>query len=88
VPNDRELTAVTHAMADIEPGLRLHVVTTSKEPARSCSCMASRRPGGNGTHGAGPHIGAPRCPRGGAGSFEDPAPPFGGQLSLRRLRFG
>jgi pimeloyl-ACP methyl ester carboxylesterase len=42
----------------------------------------------SGTHGAGPYIGAPRCPRGGGGSFEGPAPPFGGQLSLRRLRFG
>ena len=28
--NDRDLTAVTHAMADIEPGLRLHFVTAGQ----------------------------------------------------------
>jgi pimeloyl-ACP methyl ester carboxylesterase len=30
VSNDRDLTAVTHAMADIEPGLRLHFVTAGQ----------------------------------------------------------
>jgi hypothetical protein len=30
VSNDRDLTAVTRAMADIEPGLRLHFVTAGQ----------------------------------------------------------